>query len=155
MLFQGNTLNVFHNDVFSAVCENSIIYLNDIGVGQKRKCGGFIDEKAHLTSVMFKLFAHHFNCNRTSRYLVISTVNGSHTSNADNVNYRVSLFKGLTYKAIVSCHFATSSLVDRRMADILSSPPASLASFMYVKTFSSILSCDIATFLRFSLETSP
>ena len=85
ILFEGDALNVFHDDILQPVTEAHVIHLDDIRVRQDRDRLRLIFEAAAELLIGKKFFFEDFNCNDAIINIVIGFIDHRHTAHADDL----------------------------------------------------------------------
>ena len=83
VIFQGNSVDIFHDNRLNPVGKDNIVHLYNIGMIQKRDCSGFIAKTTHKFVVVHIFFPEDFDRYNAFFQNIIRLVDVCHTSDTN------------------------------------------------------------------------
>ena len=85
ILFKGYTVNILHYDILKLFAEINIVYLNNIGMREKRNSLALIFKSSFKFLICGIFILKYFNGNNSVINIIVRLINYGHTANADNL----------------------------------------------------------------------
>ena len=108
ILFEGDAVDIFHDDILDHIAEGYVINADDIGMIQYSDRLGLILESADKVLIAEELILHDLDRDLSCVDRIIAAINIRHTADADELAYLISSVK---FFACVFIH--TRSLLSR------------------------------------------
>ena len=89
IFFEGDAVNILHDDVVHPIGEVDIVYPHDVGVGKQSHRLGFILEPAEQLSVLDIFVPEDFDCDDASVGYIGGLVDIGHTADAHQLIHQI------------------------------------------------------------------